>query len=203
MGKTQDMPAKRRSVPVMIEGEAEVSVPKRPRIENPDEMSKNELRDELKARGLDSSGKKSELLLLLQADMDDDHGDEEDELAGDVGEDGNVKGLIDDTEQAQEEEEITQETTNLQENSHTEDTAITNESPTYVHIGYCNGTCENQCNPNGQPKPPYTHVFWCNGSCGEVCAGVRTTSENDTTVQDAPATPPTTAPTTATPPTTV
>ena len=39
----------------------------------------------------------------------------------------------------------------------------------YVHATFCNKTCQNQCNPNGQPAPVYRHVSWCNGTCENSC----------------------------------
>jgi hypothetical protein len=63
--------------------------------------------------------------------------------------DGNVRGLIDDTEH---------------------DSA--RQSCEYLHVSYCNQSCGQTCNPDGQPPPAYVHTDWCNGTCGEQCATV-------------------------------
>ena len=101
--------AKKRSRPVFIDDEAETSNPANERIpdvQDLEDMSKNELRDILKAHNLKSTGKKPDLLERLKIYIAEAAGDvppsDSDNCDGpdDIDEDGNIKDLIDDSEDA-------------------------------------------------------------------------------------------------------
>ena len=150
--------ARKRSTSIFIEDEADAEAEDTNSVQlgDLDDMSRNDLRDALLARGLASTGNKSVLKqrlreVLVQDDRNSDAQPDDEEIIDndDVDENGDLNDFIDDTGDG------------------------SDGLPAYVHLSYCDHTCGDMCNPDGQPAappPPYEHVNWCTGACGNICA---------------------------------